>query len=181
MACSAQGPVACGVMRKFSPGTTSSWIASRKLAGLQSPAACATRAGGDSDPNFENYDLFHPQSPIGHRTRCSRPMVRGESGEGRTGTSTSGASLPIGHQVKALRGRKKPAFHGWAYVHAGPTGRPTCRRGPRDLGSCGRRAGRVAVRRPRCPRRPPGPRPRGRAGRPPRPPRPCRLGPAAGT
>jgi hypothetical protein len=27
---------------------------SRKLVGLQSPAACATRAGGDSDPNFEN-------------------------------------------------------------------------------------------------------------------------------
>ena len=26
------------------------------------PAACATRTGGDSDPNFENYDLFHAQS-----------------------------------------------------------------------------------------------------------------------
>ena len=36
---------------------------SRKLAGLQPPAACATRAGGDSDPNFENCDLFHAQSP----------------------------------------------------------------------------------------------------------------------
>ena len=36
---------------------------SRKLVGLQSPAACATRAGGDSDPDFENYDLFHAQSP----------------------------------------------------------------------------------------------------------------------
>jgi len=36
---------------------------SRKLAGLQSPAACATRVGGDSDPSFENYDLFHAQSP----------------------------------------------------------------------------------------------------------------------
>jgi len=36
---------------------------SRKLVGLQSPAACATRAGSDSDPNFENYDLFHAQSP----------------------------------------------------------------------------------------------------------------------
>ena len=33
---------------------------SRKLVGLQSPAACATR---DSDANFENYDLFHAQSP----------------------------------------------------------------------------------------------------------------------
>ena len=30
---------------------------SRKLVGLQSPAACA------SDPNFENYNLFHAQSP----------------------------------------------------------------------------------------------------------------------
>jgi len=36
---------------------------SRKLMGLQSPATCATRAGGDSDPNFENCDLFHAQSP----------------------------------------------------------------------------------------------------------------------
>ena len=36
---------------------------SRKLVGLQSPAACATRVGGDSDPNFDNYDLFHAQSP----------------------------------------------------------------------------------------------------------------------
>jgi len=27
---------------------------SHKLVGLQSPAACATRVGGDSDPNFEN-------------------------------------------------------------------------------------------------------------------------------
>jgi len=36
---------------------------SRKLVGLQSPAACATRAGGDSGPDFENYDLFHAQSP----------------------------------------------------------------------------------------------------------------------
>jgi len=33
-----------------------------KLVGLQSPA-CATRAGGDSDPNSENYDLFHAQFP----------------------------------------------------------------------------------------------------------------------
>ena len=36
---------------------------SRKLVGLQSPAACATRAGGDSDPYVENYDLFHARSP----------------------------------------------------------------------------------------------------------------------
>ena len=41
---------------------------SSKLVVLQSPAACATRAGGDFDPNFslsnfENYDLFHAQSP----------------------------------------------------------------------------------------------------------------------
>ena len=35
---------------------------SRKLVCLQSPAACATRLGGDSDPNFENFDLFHAQS-----------------------------------------------------------------------------------------------------------------------
>ena len=36
---------------------------SRRLAGLQSPAACATRAGGDSGPGFENNGLFHAQSP----------------------------------------------------------------------------------------------------------------------
>ena len=30
---------------------------SRKLVGLQSPAACAARAGGDSGPNFENCGL----------------------------------------------------------------------------------------------------------------------------
>jgi len=36
---------------------------SRKLVGLQSLAACATRAGGDSGPNFENYGPFHTQSP----------------------------------------------------------------------------------------------------------------------
>jgi len=37
---------------------------SRKLVDLrlQSPAACATRAGGGSFPNFESYDLFHAQS-----------------------------------------------------------------------------------------------------------------------
>ena len=40
---------------------------SRELVGLLSPAACATRAGGDSGPNFENYDIFHAQSPdTGH-------------------------------------------------------------------------------------------------------------------
>ena len=40
---------------------------SRKLVGLQSPAACATLAGGDSGPNFKNRDLFHAQAPdTGH-------------------------------------------------------------------------------------------------------------------
>ena len=46
------------VMQPFSPGATSSWI------GAASSSACsATRVGGDSDPNFENYDLLHAQSP----------------------------------------------------------------------------------------------------------------------
>ena len=36
---------------------------SRKLVGLQSPAACAMRAGGNSGPNFENYGFVHAQSP----------------------------------------------------------------------------------------------------------------------
>ena len=40
---------------------------SRWPVGLQSPAACATRAGGDSGSNFENCYLFHAQSPnTGH-------------------------------------------------------------------------------------------------------------------
>ena len=40
---------------------------SHKPVGLQSPAACATRVGGVSGPNFENCDLFHAQSPdTGH-------------------------------------------------------------------------------------------------------------------
>jgi len=40
---------------------------SRNLVGLQLPAACATRADGDSDSNFENYDLFHAQFPVTER------------------------------------------------------------------------------------------------------------------
>jgi len=51
---------------------------SLKLVGLQSPTACATRAGGDYDSNFENFDLFHAHSPGGHRTRRSRLFVAGE-------------------------------------------------------------------------------------------------------
>jgi len=59
---------------------------SRELVGRQSSAACATRVGGDSDPNFENYDLFHSQSPdTGHGAQ----PVRGEL----TGTSMSGVSF----------------------------------------------------------------------------------------
>ena len=58
----------------------------RKLVGLQSPTACATRAGGDSDPNFENYDLFHAQS---RTPDAVFTLVRGE----QTGMSTSGVSF----------------------------------------------------------------------------------------
>ena len=46
---------------------------SRKLVGLQSPAACTTQAGGDSDPNFESYDLFHAQSPDTGNGAHARP------------------------------------------------------------------------------------------------------------
>jgi len=42
-----------------SPVAAASTDRSRKFVGLQSPAACATLAGGDSGLNFENYDLFH--------------------------------------------------------------------------------------------------------------------------
>jgi len=33
---------------------------SHKLVSLQSPFACATRSGGNSDPNFKNFDLSTP-------------------------------------------------------------------------------------------------------------------------
>jgi len=56
---------------------------SLKLLGLQSSAACATRAGGDSDPNIEIYDLFHAQSPDTGRG------VHARSWRQKTGTSTS--------------------------------------------------------------------------------------------
>jgi len=36
---------------------------SSKLVGLQSPAACDTRAGGDSGTSSEKCELFHAQSP----------------------------------------------------------------------------------------------------------------------
>ena len=45
---------------------------SRKLVGLQSPAACATRASGDSGLNFENYDPFHARSPDTERGAHAR-------------------------------------------------------------------------------------------------------------
>jgi len=41
-------------------GGASYWILDRSR---KPPAACTARAGGASDPNFENYDLFHAQSP----------------------------------------------------------------------------------------------------------------------
>ena len=59
---------------------------SRKPVGLQSPAACATRVGSDSDPNFENCasSTPSPQTP----GTVLKP-VRGE----RTGMLTSGVSF----------------------------------------------------------------------------------------
>jgi len=57
---------------------------SRKIVGLQSPAACATRAGGDSSPNFENQDLFHAQSPDTEYGAHARSwFVAGEPGRRR--------------------------------------------------------------------------------------------------
>ena len=46
---------------------------SRKLVGLQSPAACTTQASGDSGPNFESYDIFHAQSPDTGNGAHARP------------------------------------------------------------------------------------------------------------
>jgi len=58
-----QGIVACGVMRAFFAWSDLILDRSRKLVGLQSPAACATRVDGYSDPNFESQDLCHVKSP----------------------------------------------------------------------------------------------------------------------
>ena len=52
---------------------------SRKLVGLQSPAACATRMGGDSDPNFRELRPL-PRPVPGHRVWGSRPFVASEPG-----------------------------------------------------------------------------------------------------
>ena len=43
-----------------------------KLVGLQLPATCATRAGGDFDHNFQNYDLFRTQPPDTRRGAYAR-------------------------------------------------------------------------------------------------------------
>jgi len=59
---------------------------SRKLVGLQSVTRRLRSAGGDSDPYFENYDLFHAQSPD---TGCGVHAARG----GRTGMSMSGVNF----------------------------------------------------------------------------------------
>jgi len=59
---------------------------SRTLVGLQLLAACAMRAGSDSDPYLENYDLFHAQS---RTPDAVFTPVRG----GRTGTSASGVTF----------------------------------------------------------------------------------------
>ena len=62
---------------------------SHKPVGLQSPAACATRAGGDSGPNFENIGHFHPQYPDtgrGVHARSLRTVISA------SGVSSSGGS-----------------------------------------------------------------------------------------
>jgi len=70
------------VLKVIVPKTSFAWSdlildRSRKLVGLQSPAACATRAGGDSGPNFENYNLFHARSPgTGRGVRVLRRVLR---------------------------------------------------------------------------------------------------------
>jgi len=72
--CEVQCPSNAGPLVLFL--NTSSWngAAISSLVGLQSPATCATRAGGDSGSNFENYGLFHAKFPdTGRnvfRTRC---------------------------------------------------------------------------------------------------------------
>jgi len=51
---------------------------SRKLAGLQSPAVCATRAGGDFDQNAENYGPSSQSPDTGHGAHPR--LWRGEPG-----------------------------------------------------------------------------------------------------
>ena len=67
----------------------SNLILDRGLIWLQPPAACATRAGGGFDTNFESYcDLFHAQSPD---TGRGAHTIRG----GPTGTSMSISSVSL--------------------------------------------------------------------------------------
>ena len=62
---------------------------SRKLVSLQPPAACATRAGGYSDPNYE---ILRPlPTPIPLTPGAMFTPVRG----GRTGTSVLGVSSRV--------------------------------------------------------------------------------------
>jgi len=69
---------------------------SRKLVGLQSPAACDAPTVGDSDPDFENCDLFRSSFTPSPRTLdVVFTPVRGR----RNGTSTSGISY-LGLGVK---------------------------------------------------------------------------------
>ena len=56
---------------------------SRKLVGLKSSAACATRVGGDSGPNIENCDLFHAQSPDTGRSVHARLWRANRNVDGR--------------------------------------------------------------------------------------------------
>jgi len=65
---------------------------SRKLVCLQPPAACATRAGGDSYHNFEKCGLFQFLSPD---TGCGVTPIRG----GRTGTLALGVSVSFSGEV----------------------------------------------------------------------------------
>ena len=88
-ACFAQGSAACGVMRPFSPGATSPWIAAASsLAYSHPPPAPRVRVATPVllSSNFENYDLFHAQSTDTGRGVHARLWRTNQ-------TSTSGVSF----------------------------------------------------------------------------------------
>ena len=58
------------------------------------PPAPGTRAGGDSDPNFENYDLPRAQSPGAGRGVHARSWRAAEAGCGMSGDESGGAPTP---------------------------------------------------------------------------------------
>ena len=77
LACSALGSVACGVMRQFSPGATSSRTGAASSLVCSHPPP-APRVWVANPILTSRIAAFSTRSVPGHRTWCSRPFVAGE-------------------------------------------------------------------------------------------------------